>query len=114
MKALSRKVLRGDVFWVNLDPTIGSEVKKTRPAVIISNDAQNKVGQRFIVAPVTSTTYKVYLFEVIVQIGTQKSKAMLDQIRTIDSQRLGPKIATLTIEEIREIDNSLRLVLSLG
>ena len=45
---------RGDIVWVNLDPTVGSEIKKTRPGLIISNDAQNKVGKRFIVAPITS------------------------------------------------------------
>jgi mRNA interferase MazF len=106
--------LRGDVFWVNLDPTIGSEIKKTSPAVIISNDAQNRVGQRFIVAPLTSIIKKVYPFEVVIQMGTQKSKAMLDQIRTVDSRRLGSKMGTLTIEEIKDIDNSLKLVLSLG
>lgn len=59
MSQENRKVLkRGDVVWVELDPAIGTEIKKTRPAIIISNDAQNKAGKRLIVAPLTSNTKK--------------------------------------------------------
>jgi len=112
--AIRAKLRRGAIYWVNLDPTIGSEVKKTRPGVIVSNDAQNMVGRRVVIAPVTSVLKKVYPFEVLVDIAGKKSKIMLDQIRTVDCQRLGEKIGKLSMEEIDELDKALKLVLSLG
>lgn len=105
---------RGDVYWVSLDPTIGSEVKKTRPGVIISNDAQNMLGKRVIMAPVTSVVKRVYPFEVKVSLAGAESKVMLDQIRTVDCQRLGNKLGKLTLREIEEVDKALRLVLAIG
>ena len=95
---------RGDIYWVNLDPTIGSKITKTRPAVIVSNNAQNKAGPRIIVAPMTSITKKVYPFEILVILDNKQSKVMLDQIRTVDCIRLGSKLGRLTIEEIEELD----------
>lgn len=115
MSQENRKVLkRGDVVWVELDPAIGSEIKKTRPAIIISNDAQNKAGKRLIIAPLTSNTKKVYPFETMVRIEGKLAKAMFDQIRTVDISRLGNKLGSLSIEEIKEVDKTLKLVLSLG
>lgn len=108
------KLRRGSIYWVNLDPTIGSEIKKTRPGVIVSNDAQNMVGKRVIVAPATSVVNKIYPFEILIDIAGKKSKVMLDQIRTVDCQRLGGKIGKLSLEEIEELDKALKLVLSLG
>lgn len=106
-------IKRGEIYWVNLDPTIGSEIKKTRPAVIISNDAQNMVRKRVIVAPATSVIKKIYPFEAKVMIGDKSSKIMLDQIRTVDCQRLGNKICQLTLKETEEINKIIKLVLSL-
>jgi mRNA interferase MazF len=105
---------RGEVYWVSLDPAIGSETKKKRPGVIISNDAQNMVGQRVIIAPITSVIKKVYPFEVLIITSNTNSKVMLDQIRTIDCQRLGDKMGKLTPKEISEIDKGLKLVLAIG
>ena len=105
---------RGDIVWVELDPTIGTETKKKRPAIIISNDAQNKVGKRFIIAPLTSSVSKVYPFEVAIQVDGKPSKAMFDQIRTVDVLRLGDKLGSLTVVETKEVDKTLKLVLSLG
>jgi mRNA interferase MazF len=105
---------RGAIYWVNLDPTIGSEIQKTRPGAIVSNDAQNMVGKRVIIAPATSVVTKIYPFEVVIDIAGKKSKVMLDQIRTVDCQRLGNKIGKLTLDEIEALDKALKLVLSLG
>ena len=87
---------RGEVYWVNLDPTIGSEIAKTRPAVVISNNVGNQYADRVIVAPTTSTNVaKVYPFEVKLDPGeggvAQTSKVLLDQIHTVDKTRLGGK-----------------------
>lgn len=108
------KLRRGAIYWVSLDPTIGTEAKKTRPGVIVSNDSQNMLGQRVIVAPLTSVIKKIYPFEILINIAGKKSKVMLDQIRTVDCQRLGEKIGKLNIEEIEELDKCLKFVLSLG
>ena len=74
-----RKPRRGDLYWVNLDPTVGTEIRKTRPAVILSNNAQNEIGQRVLAAPVTSNTSRVYSFEALLQCEGKPAKAMLDQ-----------------------------------
>ena len=108
------KYQRGDVYWINLDPTIGSEIKKTRPGVIVSNNSQNRAAHRIIVAPMTTVVKKVYPFETLVTLDNKQSKVMLDQIRTVDCIRLGSKLGRLTIEEIDELDKVLKLVLSLG
>lgn len=108
------KLKRAEIYWVNLDPTIGSETKKTRPGVIVSNDAQNRVGRRVIIAPLTSVVKKVYPFEILVDVEGKKSKVMLDQIRTVDCQRLGGKLGMLCAKEIEELDKTLKLVFGLG
>lgn len=65
---------RGEVYWVNLDPTLGSEVKKTRLAVIISNDGQNRVGKRVIVAPMTSILKKSILLKLKLFLMTKNQR----------------------------------------
>jgi len=109
-----KKLRRGEVYWVRLDPTVGSEINKTRPSVIVSNNAQNRATSRFIVAPMTTSVTRIYPYEVAVTIKGAKSKVMLDQIRTVDYQRIGTKLGKLTNEEIEKINNVLRLVLELG
>lgn len=83
---------KGDIYFASLDPTIGSEIKKTRPILIVSNNANNKHSTRITVVPLTSQTDKVYPFEVLLQkteSGLIKaSKAQCDQIRTISKKRL--------------------------
>ena len=104
---------RGEVYWVNLDPTVGSEIRKTRPGLIVSNNAQNQASKRVIIAPLTSVISKIYPFEVRVSIKGKESKVMLDQIRTIDCQRLGEKLGKLTSQEMENIDKVLKFVLAL-
>lgn len=108
---------RGEVYWVKLDPTLGSEIAKTRPAVIISNNIGNQHADRVIVAPISSGNVgKVYPFEVRLDIGdggvSQSSKVLLDQIRTVDKSRLGNRIAMLTSVRMEEIDRAIRLSLA--
>ena len=89
---------RGDVYWVNLDPTVGSEVKKRRPAVIISPDEINLKLPVVIVAPLTSTK-KAWPTRVQVQIDGRISQVMLEQIRTVDKQRLIEKIGNINVSD---------------
>lgn len=109
-----KNIKRGDIYWVNLDPAIGTEVKKTRPAVIVSNDSQNKVGQRYIVAPITSVVKNIYPFEVKININGKWSKVMMDQIRAVDHQRLESKLSKVTTNEMHDIEKALKVVLQLG
>jgi mRNA interferase MazF len=78
---------RGDVWWAALEPTVGGEIGKTRPAVIISNDRSNAQNNRVQVVPVTSQTRRVYPSEALVTVDGGLSKAVADQIRTVDKSR---------------------------
>jgi len=104
-----RKPRRGEVYWVNLDPTVGTEVKKRRPAVILSNNAQNEAGQRVLAAPVTSNTSRVYSFEALITVGGRPAKAMLDQVRSLDQSRLGQCIGTVSRDEMKGLEKALRI-----
>lgn len=108
---------RGEIYWVNLDPTVGSEIAKTRPAVIISNNIGNQYADRVIVAPITTAQVaKVYPFEVKVETSEgglrQTGKILLDQIRAIDKARLGTKLGMLSAERMEEVNRAIRLSLA--
>lgn len=104
---------RGEVYWVNLDPTVGSEINKRRPCVVISNDSGNEISRRVIVAPITSSVKQVYPFEVKVDIQGKQGKALLDQVRSIDKQRLCGKIIHLDKTVMQCIDRALKISLGL-
>lgn len=104
---------RGEVYWVKLDPTEGSEIMKTRPGVIISNNIGNECSSRVIIAPITSKAAKIFEFEVAIEINGKHGKVLLDQIRAIDKMRLGSKIDTCDDDILDAIDEALKLVLAL-
>lgn len=84
-------VKRGEVYWVNLDPTVGTEIKKTRPALVISPDDMNKVLPRVIVAPLTSKGQPLGCRPEITLDGKQ-ARILLDQLRCVDKLRLAGKM----------------------
>lgn len=110
---------RGDLFWTNLDPSVGAEIKKTRPCVIISPDAANRSGPLIIVAPITKAKAgKVYYHEVFLPSGTANlqydSKIKAFQLRCIDKRRLSKsKIGCLSPELIKTLDEKIRIVTGL-
>lgn len=108
---------RGEVYLVCLDPTIGSEINKTRPALIISNDINNQVSDTLTVIPITSSTEKIYPFEVFFpsdKSGLSKnSKAKCNQIRTIDKKRLIKSLGNISSEKLKEIENALLIHLGM-
>lgn len=104
---------RGDIYWVNLDPTIGTEINKKRPAMIISNDAANEFSKRVIVAPITSQATKIFPFEVLITLKDKSGKILLDQIRSIDKTRLENKLDTAGTVTLLEVDTALKMVLAL-
>jgi mRNA interferase MazF len=95
-------VKRGEVYWVNLDHTIGSEIRKTRPALIISPDDMNTVLPRVIVAPLTSKGQPLGC-RPEVNFKGKPSRILLDQIRTIDKQRLGAKMGEIKLDHWHSI-----------
>src|SRR5258706_606978 len=110
---MSRAPRRGEIFWVNLDPAVGTEVNKTRPGVILSSNAQNEVGQRVLVAPVTSNVSRVYSFEALIEVAGKPGKAMLDQVRCLDRSRLVGFIGALSAQDIKRIERALRIAFDL-
>src|SRR5438105_3795272 len=105
---------RGDIFWVDFDPSKATEIKKKRPALVCSHDILNENSPRIIVAPITSNVKKVYSFEYhIPHHANVEGKIMLDQMRTIDKSRLGSKIGELTVKEMLEIDIIIKFVLGI-
>ncbi len=79
---------RGEVWWINFEPSIGGEIRKQRPAVIVSNDAANHYLNRVQVVPLTSSVDKLYPSEAYVTFRGKKAKAMADQLTTVSKQRL--------------------------
>ncbi len=95
------------IVLVNLDPTVGSEMKKTRPCVIISPNEMNKFLQTIVVAPMTSSS-KSYPTRVEINHDKKKGWIVLDQIRTVDRQRIIKVLGNLTEKEIRKVKEVLK------
>lgn len=87
----STQVLRGEVYWVNLDPAVGSEIRKTRPALVVSPDDMNAALPRVIVAPITSKGQQLGCRPELVFSG-KPARVLLDQIRCVDKARLTRKM----------------------
>ena len=104
---------RGDVYWVNLDPVVGTEIRKTRPAVVVSNDACNRYGTRVVVLPITSNVHSLYPGEAIIEVKGKPGRALGDQIRSIDKSRLKARLARLTADEMARVDEALAITLDL-
>lgn len=104
---------RGEVWWVEFDPSVGSEIKKTRPAVIISNDTANLHLSRVVVVPLTSNTTRLYPGEALVTVNEQEAKAMADQIMAADKQRLKSLLDTLDKSDLLALEKAIFLHLSL-
>lgn len=110
---------RGDVYWVNLDPTIGAEIKKSRPCIIISPDGANKSGSLIIIVPITKAEgKKTFFHEVFIPKGTANlpydSKIKAFQIRCIDKKRLcQPVVGSLSSDDVKMLDEKIRIVTGL-
>jgi mRNA interferase MazF len=104
---------RGEVWWVDFEPAVGSEIRKTRPAVIVSNDMGNLYSQRVQVVPTSSNTSRLFLVEALVTVDGAMSKAMADQLTTVDKQRLKNKIGRLSPEEMASLEKAIRIQLNI-
>jgi mRNA interferase MazF len=113
---------RGDVYWVDLDPARGSEANKTRPAVVVSNDAANRAAKRsrhgvVTVVPITSNVGRVYPFQVLLRAAdcglATDSKAQAEQVRTVAMTRVRGKVGAVPPEVLARLDGALRTHLAL-
>jgi mRNA interferase MazF len=110
---MSRGPRRGDVYWVTLDPVVGTEIRKTRPAVIVSNDSCNRYGTRVVVLPITSNVASLFPGEAMVAVKEKPGRALGDQIRSIDKARLKARAGAATADEMARIDEALAITLAL-
>lgn len=106
-------MLRGEVWWVDFNPSIGGEAQKVRPAIIISNDASNKQMNRVQVVPVTSNVTRCYPAEAYVEIDGKLNKAMADQIATVSKLRMKNKIARISNQNMFDLERAIKVQLSL-
>ena len=104
---------RGEVWWVNFDPSVAGEIHKKRAAIIISNDAANRYLNRVQVVPLTSRVDRVYPSEAVVRVRRGHSKAMADQLTTISKRRLINQMGKLSAEDMGKVEHAVMVQLAL-
>lgn len=104
---------RCEVWWINFDPSVGGEIRKKRPAVIISNNAANQFLNRVQVVPLTGSVGKLYPSETYVSLRGKKAKAMTDQLTTVRKKRLINQAGTVSKTEMEGIERAIIIQLDL-
>ena len=100
---------RGEVWWVAFDPSVGGEIQKTRPAIIVSNNGANMALNRLIVVPLTSQIAKIYAGQAMVTVNGEPRKAMADQLTTASKERLRAKLGEVSTSDIASVERAILL-----
>ena len=105
---------RGDIWWVALDPTLGSEIRKTRPCIVMSVKVLNERRRTVIVVPLSSSPKASPPILIPISCGGQPAVAVSDQIRAVTKERLRSRLGTVTTEEMAALEDGLRQIMQLG
>ncbi len=104
---------RSEVWWVSFDPSVGGEIQKTLPAIILSNDSANAALNRVIVVPVSSQVAKIYPGEALITLNGEPRKAMADQVMTASKQWLKNKLGILSRSDLAAVESAVLLQLGI-
>jgi mRNA interferase MazF len=107
-------VTRGEVYWVTFDPTVGGEVNKTRPAIILSNNLANRVLNRVIMVPLTTNVERELPGEALVEINGKRHKALGSQIRTVSKMRVGRLFGELSAVDLDKVERAVLFQLGIN
>lgn len=105
---------RGEVYWVELDPSVGKETQKTRPGLIVSNDIGNEVSDIVMIAPVTSKIDRLYPVEVKITLDGKQGKIMLNQCKAIDKSRLKARMGSVDSDTMKSVEEAIKIVFALS
>lgn len=104
---------RGEIYWVKMDPVVGTEMAKTRPAIVVSNNQANQKSHRVVVVPITSNEQLRLASHVPIQVQNKVGKVVVDQLKSVDKERLGKKIGECSKEIMSKVDQAIKMELAL-